>query len=89
METRFLTEEQFLSLKQEVPEVMALAYFKLVFVGNNIIAEAENDAEQVKTLTDERPGYYLISEDLEQLNIDLHEIIERFYDKLEESNDGE
>jgi hypothetical protein len=89
MENRFLSEDEFNKLVEDLRGDFRLTYFKMVDVAPSARDGVEGQAGAVNDIVSAVPGYYIFSPDIKGLRDSMHTFVDRMLDAVEKHNDQE
>lgn len=78
MKTTISSETDLKDYNGKFSEDVVMIHFKMVGIGSNTLARAEYSGANICQITQEQPGYFLISEDGTGLREAMHDLVDRF-----------
>lgn len=82
MEIKLVTNEELSRVEHPLPDNVQLVAFKIVAFGPNTLAEAEYRGSKICEITEKQPGFFIISDCRVAVRTAMHELVDRFCDKL-------
>jgi hypothetical protein len=87
MESRIFGEKVLVDANLQLSNDLKISYFKLVGIGPNTIDVCQGNIIDVSEIVSQQSGFFIFGENHDELRISLHELVDKFCDKLEESKD--
>lgn len=83
MENRLITSEQLKTFEYPLPEGITVLGFKIVSVGPDTMALAERMGAKIHEIVEQQPGFFIIGSSPVEMRQSMHELVDRFCNKLE------
>ena len=71
-----------MSLEQALPDNAHVVCFKLVNFGPNTLAETGRIGAKICEISEKQSSFFIIAENRDSVRASLHELIDRFCDKI-------
>lgn len=78
MEYILVTTQDMASLQSPLPDNTLVVAFKIVNFGPNTLTEVGRSGIKICEITDQQPGFFIISESSEGLRQGMHDLVDRF-----------
>lgn len=83
MEPRLVRSSELRSLDTKLP-ALPLIHFKFVLIGESTLARHDHTPVAVCDEAEQQQGFYLIAETVDDLQKELHNLVDRFISKVKE-----
>lgn len=80
MKTVVCLEQDIETFSDKLPEGVMVVYFNLIGVGSNTLNDADHEGSKLCTIVRKQPGFFILSEDKQDLRAAMHDFVDRFCD---------
>lgn len=88
MEPRLVSAAEMRSLATKVPS-LPLVHFKVVLIGETTLARHDHSPVAVCDDAEQRQGFYVIGETIEDVQKAMHDLVDRFISKVKDNDKKE
>lgn len=86
MDSKFLSEDDFKALTEDLKGEQRIAFFKLVDIAPSARDKVNGEAEAIYEVVSAVPGYFVFSSDTQSLRDAMHIFVDRMIDAIEGKN---
>lgn len=89
MKTIITSEADIEQHKNPLPESLKLIHFKMVGIGPNTMQQAGFLGQNLCKIVHNIPGFFIVTEDGQDVRAAMHDLVDRFCDAREGKNESE